>query len=312
MEPQARRFDFVSNRYAQVGEPLNLRGSARVWFAQIFERQPLPSRSLALVLGATPWIARMLRGALDHTTLVDINPKMLDTARAEISSSDDGAAGTVELIEANWLALPALRAPVAIAVGDNSFSFVRHPEEWRQLCNALADRMHPGATLMARFLILPPGRPTTVAEIIEQSLGATDVNYTAMRTAMLFAGASDDTFELYPARAVEMFDAHRTDLAALFERCPCRRTMISSPSSAGEGRAPSYTPRRLRRCSTRSANAFVCVTFTSGRSTWRSTFRWSSRHASSDAHAGRHARPAHAPFRLRRRMTDQRNGRDSR
>lgn len=221
MEPQARRFDFVSNRYAQVGEPLNLRGSARVWFAQIFERQPLPSRSLALVLGATPWIARMLRGALDHTTLVDINPKMLDTARAEISSSDDGAAGTVELIEANWLALPALRAPVAIAVGDNSFSFVRHPEEWRQLCNALADRMHPGATLMARFLILPPGRPTTVAEIIEQSLGATDVNYTAMRTAMLFAGASDDTFELYPARAVEMFDAHRTDLAALFERCPC-------------------------------------------------------------------------------------------
>jgi SAM-dependent methyltransferase len=221
MEAKTRSFDFISNRYAQVGEPLNLRGSARAWFAEIFQRQSLPARSLALVLGATPWIARMLRGALDHTTLVDINPKMLDTARAEISSSDDGAAGTVELIEANWLALPVLRAPIAIAVGDNSFSFVRHAEEWRQLCDALADRMHPGATLLARFLTLPLGRPTTVAEIIEQSLGATDVNYTAIRTAMLFAGASDDTFELYPARAVEMFDAHRADLAALFERCPC-------------------------------------------------------------------------------------------
>ncbi len=221
MEAKTRSFDFISNRYAQVGEPLSLRGSSRAWFAEIFQRQSLPARSLALVLGATPWIARMLRGALDHTTLVDINPKMLDTARAEMASSDDGAAGTVELIEANWLALPALRAPIAIAVGDNSFSFVRHPEEWRQLCDALADRMHPGATLMARFLTLPLGRPTTVAEIIEQSLGATHINYTALRTAMLFAGAGEDTFELYPARAVEMCDAHRADLGALFERCPC-------------------------------------------------------------------------------------------
>lgn len=220
MEAKTRTFDFISNRYAQVGEPLGLRAGGRAWFAQIFERQSLPARSLALVLGATPWIGRMLRRALDHTTLVDINPEMLDTARAEISSSDDGAAGTVELIEANWLALPALRAPVAIAVGDNSFSFVRHSEGWRQLCDALADRMHPGATLMARFLTLPLGRLTTVAEIIEQSLGATDINYTAIRTAMLFAGASDDTFELHPARAVAMFDAHRADLAALCERCP--------------------------------------------------------------------------------------------
>jgi hypothetical protein len=221
MQAHGRKFDFVSERYAQVGEPLNLRGSARAWFAAIFERQALPARSLALVLGATPWIARMLRRAQDHTTLVDINPKMLDTARAEIPPSEDSAAGTLELIEANWLALPALRAPIAIAIGDNSFSFLRYPEEWRQLCDALAERMHPGATLMARFLTLPIGRPTTVEQIIEQTLGATDVNYTAMRTAMLFAGASDDTFELYLARAVEMFDAHRADLAALFERCPC-------------------------------------------------------------------------------------------
>jgi SAM-dependent methyltransferase len=220
MAAKTRSFDFISNGYAQVGEPLGLRAGARAWFAEIFERQSLPARSLALVLGATPWIGRMLRRALDHTTLVDINPKMLDTARAEISSSDDGAAGTVELIEANWLALPALRAPVAIAVGDNSFSFVRHPEGWRQLCDALADRMHPGATLMARFLTLPLRRPTTVAEIIEQSLGATAINYTAIRTAMLFAGANDDTFELHLARAVAMFDAHRADLAALCERCP--------------------------------------------------------------------------------------------
>jgi hypothetical protein len=221
MEAPSRKFDFVSKSYAQVGEPLNMRGSTRAWFAEIFQRQSLPARSLALVLGATPWIARMLRGALDHTTLVDINPKMLDTARAEISSSDDGAAGTVELIEANWLALPALRAPIAIAVGDNSFSFVRYAEEWRQLCDALADRMHPGATLMARFLTLPLGRPTTFAEIIEHSMGATHINYTALRTAMLFAGAGKDTFELYLARAVEMYDAHRADLDALFERCPC-------------------------------------------------------------------------------------------
>jgi hypothetical protein len=213
-------FDFVSKKYAQIGEPLNLRADARAWFVDIFERQSLPARSLALVLGATPWIARMLGRALDHTTLADINPVMLDTARAEISCFDDGATGSVELLEANWLALPALRAPVAIAVGDNSFSFVRYPEGWRQLCDALADRMHPGATLMARFLILPLERPTTVAEIIDQSLGTTDINYTAIRTAMLFAGASEDTFELYPARAVAMFDSHRADLAALFERCP--------------------------------------------------------------------------------------------
>jgi hypothetical protein len=61
----------------------------------------LPARSLALVLGGTPWIGRMLQCALDHTTLVDISPKMLDTARATLSSYDDGAAGTLELIEAN-------------------------------------------------------------------------------------------------------------------------------------------------------------------------------------------------------------------
>lgn len=220
MAPKTRNFDFIAKGYAQIGEPLNLRAGGRAWFAEIFERQLLPARSQALVLGGTPWIGRMLRRALDHTTLVDINPEMLETAQAEISSSDDGAAGTVELIEADWLALPALRAPVAIAVGDNSFSFVRHPEEWRQLCGALADRMHPGATLMARLFSLPLGRPTTVAEIIERSLGATDINYTAIRTAMLFAGASEDTFELHPARAVAMFDAHRADLAASFERRP--------------------------------------------------------------------------------------------
>ncbi len=220
MDAKTRTFDFVTKKYAQIGEPLNLGAPARAWFADIFHRQLLPARSQALVLGATPWIARMLRRALDHTTLVDINPVMLDTARTEISSCDDVAAGTLELLEANWLALPPLRAPVAIAVGDNSFSFVRYPDGWRQLCDALADRMHPGATLLARFLILPLGRPTTVGEIIEQSLGTTDVNYTAIRTTMLFAGASEDTFELYPARAVAMYDAHRAELDALIERCP--------------------------------------------------------------------------------------------
>jgi len=222
MEAKSGIFDFVSSRYAQTGEPLSLRARARAWFADIFERQSLPARSLGLVLGGTPWIGRMLRRALDHTALVDINPKMLDTARADFSSHDDGAAGTLELIEANWLALPALRAPIAIAVGDNSFSFVRYPGEWRHLCDALADRMHPGATLMARFLALPLGRLTTVAEIIEQSLGATDINYTAIQTAMLFAEASLDSFQLHPARAVKMFDAHRADLGVLLKRCPCR------------------------------------------------------------------------------------------
>ena len=220
MQAKAKNFDFVSMKYAQVGEPLSLRAGARAWFQEIFERQSLPARSLALVLGATPWMGRMLGHALDHTSLVDINPNMLATARAELSSSNDHPAGTVELIEANWLALPPLRAPVAIAVGDNSFSFVRHPEGWRQLCDALADRMHPGATLMARFLTLPLRRLTTVSEIIEQSLGAKHINYTAIRTAMLFAGASDDSFELYPAHTVAMFDAHRTAFTALFERCP--------------------------------------------------------------------------------------------
>ena len=218
---KTRLYDFISNGYSRVAEPLSLRGCARDWFVEIFERQTLPARSLGLVLGGTPWIGRMLQGALDHTALVDINPAMLDTARAEFSSAEDGAAGTVELIEANWLALPALRAPVAIAVGDNSFSFIRHPQGWRQLCDALADRMHPGATLMARFLTLPLGRLTTVAEIVEQALRAPDINYTAIRTAMLFAAASEDSFELRLAHAVEMFDAHRADLAALFERCPC-------------------------------------------------------------------------------------------
>ncbi|MBK8253568.1 MAG: class I SAM-dependent methyltransferase [Polyangiaceae bacterium] len=220
MEASVRRFDFVSNKYAQIGEPLNLRGRSRAWFASIFERQRLPARSVGLVLGATPWIGEMLRSALDHATLIDINPAMLETARAELSSYGNEAKGTLELVEANWLEMPLLRAPIAVAVGDNSFSFVRYPEGWRKLCAELADRMHPGAPLVARFLTIPARRPT-IDEILKRWLGATEINYTAVRTAMLFARADEETYELHPARAVAMFDEHRAEFARLFETCPC-------------------------------------------------------------------------------------------
>jgi hypothetical protein len=211
--------DFMSIAYSQIGEPLNLHADGQKWFRSVYNSQQGESDSASLLLGATPWLTGLLAQRKRRVFVVDHSPRMLTMLRQSVSESKRPT--QVELHEANWLDLPTFSERVSVVLGDNSFSFIKFPGEWIDLCRALTCRMQPGGLLMLRLFSVPPSHvPYNVENIVRQHLCQETINYTEVRAKLLFSHWDRNTASIDTESVCRTFEANRSLFDNLFRRFP--------------------------------------------------------------------------------------------
>lgn len=214
--------DFLSQGFELIGEPLNLLENGQEWFKTIYKNQSGVKGSLGLVLGATAWMGRLLRGTCKRVVLVDRSAAMLEMAqRAVLRATTPGQPMDLQFVQGDWLHLPDLSEPISIAVGDNAFLFLRYPDDWVTFCNGLADRMHPGAKFITRIPSIPQHyEPAAVEEIVCRFMKGNSINYTAVRTTLLFAHWNKLTYAIDTEQALATFEANWEQFDVLYQKFP--------------------------------------------------------------------------------------------
>ena len=211
-----RPADFMHTGYAFIKEPLNLCQAGRTWLAGIYDHECNGARQDALVLGATPWIAKLLRRDHRRVVLVDASAEMLRMARRELSGDQ-----AIELVQADWSTIPLRAELIDSVIADNSFSFVPFPEAWIGLCDELETRMRSGGRLLIRVCSVPAGhRSSSVDEIVEQFMAHESINYTEVRATLLFSQWDNATYAIRTEAALAEFEANRASFERLFARFP--------------------------------------------------------------------------------------------
>jgi hypothetical protein len=214
--PEVRNIDFMAYGYGLIQEPLNLTQGGRQWFARVREVAGTSGDSHGIVLGATAWMAALLRQTHRRITCVDMSATMLAMAQSELQSVDG-----VHFVQADWLEMPRWREPADAVIGDNAFSFLPFPLGWVRLCDELADRMSPDATLTTRALCVPCGyRTVTPDEIVERFRAREVVNYTEVRAMLLFSHWHPRTYGIDTESVLQTFEAHAHVFEPLLAQCP--------------------------------------------------------------------------------------------
>ena len=213
--------DFMRRGYELNGEPLRLRDRGQRWFARVLAHEHrAQSHHDALVLGATPWLTGALSERVEHTTVIDVGAEMLAMCKRWVRSN---VTNEITFVQGDWLALPPSVRGLGLVAGDNSFSFLRYPNDWDEMLNILSERMAEEAVLFARLLSIPAThRRLRPAEIVENALArSTPVNFTAVRVALLFAHWNPTDYIIHTEDALATFDAHRAEFDPLFCDLPC-------------------------------------------------------------------------------------------
>ena len=211
--------DFMAHGYTLIDEPLNLRDGGQRWFKKVYETSCDANAGAGLVLGATAWMGSLLSNNQPLVFMIDVSSMMLQMAEADLKKATPAQAAKVRCIQANWQQLPALPAPIGIAVGDNSFSFLPYPEGWAQMCDELADRMAPQGLLITRFLSLPQDHERASADqIVKAFTLRPTINYTELRATLLFGHCDERTYAIDTESVLAEFDANRNLFDGLLRR----------------------------------------------------------------------------------------------
>jgi hypothetical protein len=214
--------DFLRPTYGCVQEPLKLTAAARQWFANVHDREASSGRT-GLVLGATPWLAGLLTRTLQHVVVADSSDEMLQLLAHELTNDAgcSGARGAVRPVRTNWLQLPTCFDSLDVVAGDNSFSFLEYPSQWRDLCDLLAARMPSGALLLVRMCSVPTHHQRlSIRQLVEKFCSPAPVNYTEIRTAVLFAHWNRHSYAIDTEEALASFEQHRTEFNCALAGAP--------------------------------------------------------------------------------------------
>lgn len=204
-----REVDFMAKGYARIGEPLNLLSGGQEWFRQVFATADVPRGGDGLVLGATPWMGQLLRASQRRVIQADMSQVMLEFCAEQLIASGAADGGDVHLLHADWRELPGDVDGLGVVIGDNAQSFLRYPDDWAPMIDSLADRMRSGAWLVSRMLALPRHhRRRSIDEIVTHFLAGESINYTEVRTALLFAHIDLLTYAIPVESVLEAYEAN--------------------------------------------------------------------------------------------------------
>jgi hypothetical protein len=213
--------EFMRTSYSTIGEPLNLLMKGQQWFRRIYDHECEASHGLALVLGATSWMADILSQRHKKTIVVDLSSAMLHMISQVLQNQTFEQKERIELVQANWLEMPAVCRGISTVLGDNSLSFLPYPDGWLRLFSILADRMESRAKLITRFLSVPHGhRPMSVEDIVVSYSQTTSVNYTAVRVRLLFSHWNPVTCGIDTELVAQTFEERKSEFEPLFQKFP--------------------------------------------------------------------------------------------
>lgn len=243
-QPCTQNVDFLAQDFELIGEPLNLLEVGQEWFTNVYRSQPGMTGPRGIVLGATAWLGCLLCQTCERVVLVDRSDAMLEMAEGSVlRASIPEKRGSLQFMQGDWLSLPNLPGPVSIAVGDNAFLFLRYPDDWLSFCNELASRMHPGARLITRVPSVPPDyEPATVEEIIFRFIKGESINYTAVRTSLLFAHWDKLTYAINTEQVLKTFETNRQKFDALYRKFPVAGDDLTTVEKYRDSSAIYYAP----------------------------------------------------------------------
>jgi len=236
-EEVAHNRDFMQDGYLQIAEPLNLCADGQRWLHATYERHRT-REDVGLVLGATPWIRSLLRATQRAVVSCDISRPMLD-----LTAADGTRRRGSYTVQGDWRALPIRPGAIGTAVGDNSFTYLEFPSGWRHLGGELASAMCPGAMLFARVWSVPPDhQPATVSEIVSRFETAVAINYTEVRTALLFSRLDTRTYAIDTESVLGLYERHAETFTTLLARAEGRANDLVTIRKYRNSGAVYYAP----------------------------------------------------------------------
>jgi hypothetical protein len=238
--PTESRGEFMRRAYELNGEPLRLLEGGQRWFRHVLAHEYSPqANASALVLGATPWLTRIIWRTVAQTTIVDASSAMLAMCESSMRPPASRATNEATFVRGNWLELPESLRGLDLVAGDNSFSFLRYPDEWDEMLDVLADRTIDDSVLFARLLSVPAShRRLCPAEIVRHARARhSPVNFTAVRVALLFAHWDATDYTIRPEEALATFEACRREFDPILCEAPDSATndLLSIEKYRGTG-----------------------------------------------------------------------------
>jgi hypothetical protein len=193
--------EYVAVGYKLQREPLRLHGVHRDWFTSIYSFHCNDNSLPGLVLGAVAWMANLL-ATHRNVFVVDSSPHMLALLQSELKTRQR----SIQLTNAAWDALPKFDEQLGVILGDNSFTFLEFPSGWRRICATLASRTAPGGKLVFRAFSTPSAHEVkSFEQIAMEHAGENAVNWTAVRTKLLFACWDPITYRIETEVVLERY-----------------------------------------------------------------------------------------------------------
>jgi hypothetical protein len=207
--------NYMSIDYDLIREPLNLTEAGRPWFKSVYQNSiGATNNHAALLLGCVDWMISMLAENQSKVFVVDNSAVMIEKTKQGIK----GEANKVNFVAADWLNQPELPTKVDAVLADNCFNFIEYPGKWELMFTKLANMMNVGGMVFFRFFSVPASHiKLSPEEIVKKYRSSEDVNYTEVRTDILFSQWDPATYLIDTEMALACYEANRAVFSALLE-----------------------------------------------------------------------------------------------
>lgn len=238
------RLNYLSIGYDLIAEPLNLKQSGQQWFNEVFRQHAPCACGNALLLGAVVWMADRLLAGHEKCFVVDACHQALDrfqtAGQFNLNTHDpydkhggDGKRqnrhkhhkthrgnSELRLVHANWTRLPDNIDNLTLITGDNAFIYLRFPDQWRGVLKDFHSRMAEGGVLLLRTFSVPDSHEIQTMEQIAESLRAAEaVNFTALRTKILFNFWNSETYAIDTEQVHAVYENKRHLFRRILNHC---------------------------------------------------------------------------------------------
>lgn len=231
----------MSVGYDDIGEPLYLSQKQQAWFNSFCTVAPTgKSNAPAIILGATDWLVDAARADHDQVIVVDHSEVMLNRIR-EGRPSMEG----ITPVQMDWKAMTpeclGLAEIATVVCGDNSFSYLEFPGEWRTVLSQLKRMSSRDARVALRFLAWPlQPAPRDFQGIVTRFERLPWLTSTVLRVALLFSCQDPATYRISTESAAQLYLSQAAELDGLLTHLPSKARADLSTMSKYIGAGADY------------------------------------------------------------------------
>jgi hypothetical protein len=210
--------DYMSIGYELNQEPLLLSARGQSWFESIYNFYSNETSNSALVLGGVAWMASILAKSCKEINVIDHSSTMLENVWLNASET---ARSKLILTHSEWQDLSFPRQKLDVVLGDNSFTYMKFPLCWQQLSNIVADNMNQNGLLFLRSFSVPEDHvKQSVEEIVGHYRNQESINFTEVRTRLLFSQWDSVSYDIFPEQVLDYFIRNQDVFKCLMDGLP--------------------------------------------------------------------------------------------